>query len=164
MIKSKTLLERLHEELKFDMLPDQYTVLSSKFEIKIHHAFNYYSTIPIHGGDVSLLQLLNLTKCIIVDTSNSKDLKSFDLCSYVQTLHHQITHQVSQPLKICVQNKKLFRSDQLITIQQIDSSMFAKCTKMLCDHMEIKHDKLIVTNNKYLTEEQYQLMMQDAMK
>eukprot|EP01083_Nonionella_stella_P024995 68841_1 len=139
-IPSKCLLERVHEELKIDLFPMRYKVLSSKFQIIPHFAFNYYSIrMPPALSVPRFHDFVRCAECYIIDDdTNIRKMFSYNAISI-----HRINDSVRKSMQICIKNKAMFGCDEWIKIQDVNTIIFKQCTRSFYDKLQIIRNKLI---------------------
>ena len=132
-IRSCTVLERLHRELEITIFPDEYDLLSSKFEVRVFSAFSYYS---IRNRN----QIGEQTNCRYVQ--NGVENKYAEI-EHDTTTIHQVSNVAMERLSLEMRNKEVFGNEKFIRMQEISVSRFESCTNNFHSTLKINHKGII---------------------
>ena len=132
----RTLLERMVEELKFNIFPDEYSVLSSKLQPIIFPAFNYFALSAKTQG-LNQQHLSDLSCKIVFENSET-------------TLNYMAPNVCKRDMRgdgtVYVKNKALFGCDDHIRLQLIRETLFESASDTFHEELQLQGHLIVLRN------------------
>eukprot|EP01084_Bolivina_argentea_P123314 218534_1 len=150
-IKSKCIMERVHEELGIKKWSQQYKLMSSKLEFNVYSVFNYYS-LKIRDK----FKQLSGTEYRLVDCSNQKVMLSFAYDEHILQPYDELKNE---NFKIEIRNQKMLGINDYVQLQDIDELSFASNNELFGAKLDLQNEQLAVLNvNIYSNEQKNQIL------